>query len=462
MDLDWNRFALVVFIDSNVALECLDLEQLPWREVHNTGPLLVLVLPIVLQEVGSKKNHARLGDHARRFNRKMRPLLTERATVVIRQSPAPQVEVALAECGPVDWQQYPNLDPEEADSKVVAQAIAALGPSQACRLIVSQDIRPLHLARRHGLHIYHIGENWLRPKERSESEKRADALKRELTAIKSREPELTLSFRANKDSVMVYQIRHLSAEHRKQIQDTIVRLSPMAEQKPHLTGMYSPFTHDYDATLEARYKRWQSEVIPRFMREYERKLELNFGQIEIVFRIENVGQVPAESLLIRLQAEGGWLNERYVLAASTGPVAPQVRSRLLLPQTFHPRSFHSVAQPGKHEFVVLKEPDRSIEVQIACADFRHGYEYEYRMIGWVDPHAEDFRVEAVVTAANLYGETKAIFTTEKTTLESSVSDLVDLETLKFHQRPEVVDLLTAAANQPDFSDFEFDGSGWDK
>ncbi|RFC41243.1 MAG: hypothetical protein DID89_2727546115 [Candidatus Nitrotoga sp. CP45] len=44
MDIDWNKFSVVVFIDSNVALECLALEQLPWREVHNTGPILVLLI----------------------------------------------------------------------------------------------------------------------------------------------------------------------------------------------------------------------------------------------------------------------------------------------------------------------------------------------------------------------------------------------------------------------------------
>ena len=79
MDIDWNKFSVVVFIDSNVALECLALEQLPWREVHNTGPILVLVTPTVLQEVDSKKNHSRLGDHARRFNRRMCPLLGKQA-----------------------------------------------------------------------------------------------------------------------------------------------------------------------------------------------------------------------------------------------------------------------------------------------------------------------------------------------------------------------------------------------
>lgn len=460
MDIDWNKFSVVVFIDSNVALECLALEQLPWREVHNTGPILVLVTPTVLQEVDSKKNHSRLGDHARRFNRRMCPLLGKQATAVIRQSPAPLVEVALADCVRVAWEQYPDLDPDEPDSKVVAQALNARGPSQEDRVVLSQDIRPLNLARQHGLNIFHIGENWLRPKEKSEAEKRADSLKREIDAIKSRQPKLALSYRASKDAVSVQRIHNLSSQERKKIQDTIIRLHPMQNQKRGFSGNYNPLgEHDY--TLSVRYKRWEEQVIPQFVSEYERKLELNFGHIEIVFRIENVGQVPAESLLIHLSTKGGWLNDRYVIASPAGPSAPDVRP-LFSPPRFLNHRFQPVAQPGKHEFVVQEVPKRATRVHISCSDFRHGYDYEYRMVGWVDPRADGFHVEAVVTAANLYGEIKETVTVEKKVLESAVFDLVDLETLKFRQLPETIELLNATNSKHDLLGYEFDGAGWDK
>lgn len=377
-------------------------------------------------------------------------------------SPAPQVEVALADCGRVDWKQYPELDPDEPDSRVVAQALSARGPSRESRMVVSQDIRPLHLARQHGLRAYHIGENWLRPKEISESDKRAASLQREIDAMKNRQPKLKLSFRANKEVVSVHRVHPLSSLERKEIQDTIVQLQPMPEQKQDLNVICDPFGgHDY--SLTERYRRWEKQIIPQFVREYEHKLELNFGQVEIFFRVENIGQVPAESLLIRLSAQGGWLNERYVLAIAAGPGAPKVRqsSHLRLPN-MHLQSVRPNVQPGKHELVVQERPKRSTEIQITCADFRHGHNYEYRLIGWVDPRADDFRVEAVVTAANLYGEAREILAVGKMVIESSVYDLVDLENLKFRQPPEIVDFLTAAVRKNDLSDFEFDGAGWDK
>jgi predicted ribonuclease YlaK len=97
MKINWGQFKAIVVIDSNIALECHALEQLPWSEIDSSGPILVLVAPTVLQEVDAKKNHARLSDHARRFNRMMRRLLGEQSTVQVRQSPNPKVELALAE-----------------------------------------------------------------------------------------------------------------------------------------------------------------------------------------------------------------------------------------------------------------------------------------------------------------------------------------------------------------------------
>lgn len=62
------------------------------------------------------------------------------------------------------------------------------------RVVISQDIRPLHHALQSGLRAHHVGENWLRPKERSEVEKRADALKREIDAMKSAQPGQAATF----------------------------------------------------------------------------------------------------------------------------------------------------------------------------------------------------------------------------------------------------------------------------
>ncbi len=449
MSINWQLYPVVAFIDSNIALECSALGGLPWKEISATGPILVLVVPTVMQEVDSKKNHARLADHARRFNRTLRPLIEGQSTVLVRALPAPRVEIALADCTRVDWEQYPELDQDEPDARVMAEAMSARGPSPESRVLVSQDIRPLHLAKLHGLNVHHVSESWLRPKEVSEAEKRAANLQRQLDAMKDREPQLSLHLSTSQPSVDVHRIKVLSPDERRAIQETIIRLSPMPEQEH--SGL-SSFMGDYDYTLGERYKKWERNTVPHFVRDYERKIELNYGQIEIRFRIENTGKVPAESLLIRLTATGGWFNERYVLASPSGPSAPRPKRRPLIDihmqRTLHD-SFRSMVQPGKHEFVVLDEPKRSLEVRITCADFRHGLAYEYPVIGWADPHADEFRIDAVVSAANLYGEVKTCIVVPRNLKDSSVAYLIDMSTLRFKQ--------PKAISAKDLSVIEFDG-----
>lgn len=459
MSISWQKYPIVVFIDSNIALECLALEQLPWKEIEANGPILVLVVPIVMQEVDGKKNHARLGNHARRFNQMLRPLLNGEATVVVRDAPAPRVEVALADCRRVNWELYPNLDPDEADSKVVAQVLNSLGPSSEVRVVLSQDIRPLYLAQLHNLRIHQVRENWLRPKEVPESDKKAANLQRQIDAMKAREPQLIPQLSTSKPTVVVHRVKQLTANERKAIQESIIRLNPMHEQKN--SAPYS-FLSNYDYSLEDRYLKWARDKVPQFVDAYERKIELNFGQLQIRFRIENIGQVPAESLLIRLTATGGWLNEKYVLASPSGPSAPTPRHSSYLDiqkSSLDFESIRSVAQPGKHEFNVLEKPRRSTEVQIACADFRHGLTYEYTVIGRADPYADEFRVDAVVTTSNLYGEIKTSLVIPKNIKDSSIDDLINTTTMRFKVPPDVDGLLEKAVDTRDFSAFEFDGSG---
>ena len=130
---------------------------------------------------------------------------------------------------------------------------------------------------------------------------------------------------------------------------------------------------------------------------------------------------------------------------------------IYMPRTLHD-SIRSMAQPGKHEFVVLDAPKRSLEVQIACADFRHGLGYEYAVIGRADPNGDEFRIDAVVTAANLYGEVKTSILVARNLKDSSVAELIDLSTMRFKQPPDVDGHLEKAISARDLSAFEFDGA----
>lgn len=459
MAIDFDRFTTIIFIDSNIALECLALEQLPWKEIDATGSILLLVTPTVVQEVDSKKNHARLGDHARRFNKTLRPLLTTgNDTAEIRKAPKPLVEIALADCPRIDWSGFPDLDSEEADARVAVQAQYSRGPNVAKRVLVSHDIRPLFIARSLGLKVHQIGDNWLRPKEISEAEKKAANLQKEISLLKSREPKLEIQFDDYPSQIDTVQINDLSDDERDEIKQKIFSLNPMPRQDRSNILILS----NYDHTLDERYTKWMNEVIPNFMAVYERKMELNYGQIKINFKIVNDGQVPAEGLLIRVSAQGGWLNERYTLASPGGPNPPSARGFDYLNRHLYNSMTRPQYQPGKHEFVVIQSPVRGLQAQISCQDFRHGYDHEYSVIAWVDPHADGLTIDVTVTASNLHGEVNKQIRILPKLREVKVSEIIDLDILRFREQMLIDDLLNKAIEKGDFSMFEFDGSNSDE
>jgi hypothetical protein len=464
MAINWNQYSVIAFLDSNIALEGLALEQLPWKEIDPSGPILVLVVPTVLREVDSKKLNSRLADHARRFNKTLRPLISGRDVVEVRQSPAPRVELALADCPPVNWDTYPELDRSEPDARIVGEALATRGPELARRLVISHDIRPLQLARQHGVRVHHVGDNWLRPKELSEAEKKAANFQRELAAMRDREPKLRLGFTTRPESSQQYRVLELTTEERASVQESILALNPMPSQQTRTDPLIrSMLGTGYDHTLERRYELYERTVLPNFMSEYERKLEMNFGQVELILRVENVGKVPAHSLLITLSVAGGWLNDRWVVVGAAGPSAPRARQRDFI-SPFRPDfNFHRSPQvTPRHEVVVKEDPKRSNSVELACTDFRHGYSYEYRTFAWRDPRAEEFRIEAIATASNLTGEEQSTLIIPSQVREVHFTELVDLNTMRLKVANNVLSLLQEAKEAADYDQFDFDGIGWDK
>lgn len=457
MAIDWEKYSKIVFIDSNIALECSALENLPWKEIDRTGSILILVTSTVLQEVDSKKNNPRLGNHARNFNKTLRPLVSGSDTVVIRNSPAPQVEIALADCPTIDWSSFPDLERDEPDTKVAVQALCARGPDVAKKILISQDIRPLSIARNIGLKVHHIGENWLRPKEISEAEKKVAALQKEINSLKNKEPILEIEFDDYPSELDTVRLRELSEDEREDIKQRIFRLNPMPEQDRSAIGLV--LNQDY--SISERYQKWMNKMIPDFVTKYERRAEMNYGQVGIQIKIKNVGQVTAEGLLIRVNSIGGYLNEKHTFSSPSGPSAPRLRGFEYHNRHLHNSNFRVPKQPGPHEFVVIEKPARSNQSQVSCQDFRHGYEHVYSLILWVDPHGQGCTVDVTITASNLHGEVCAQMKIQPKVRDVTVVEIIDLETMRFRESIPAIEVMKESVSRKDYSAFEVIDMNWD-
>src|SRR4051794_24838800 len=122
--LDLTTYSTVLFIDSMVVLEGKPLATMPWKEIDANGPVLVLLVPQVLDEVDKKKRDGRIGKRAREFNRLIWPAAESGNPARIVDGP-PAVDLGIAVCGRPDWDALDDLDLERRDSRVVAQVLYA-------------------------------------------------------------------------------------------------------------------------------------------------------------------------------------------------------------------------------------------------------------------------------------------------------------------------------------------------
>jgi len=111
---------VTVFLDSNLVLQGKPLDELPWEQIDQEGPIEILVVPKVASEIDSKKQDGRLTVIARTFNRMIAPLALGTLAEVVIRAASPRVVLSLAYPSPINWEDYQSLEPGDSDSRVVA------------------------------------------------------------------------------------------------------------------------------------------------------------------------------------------------------------------------------------------------------------------------------------------------------------------------------------------------------
>ncbi len=452
-------FPTKVFIDTNVVLECLGLDQLPWKEIDGVGPILVFVTPTVLKEVDSKKHHARLADHARRFNRLISPIVITGENVVLRTK-CPRVELAIANCDRPNWSQLADLDPDDSDSKIIAEVLSAQGFVRHEIIFLSHDIHPLAMAHAHDIKVCRISDNWLRPREQSEAEKKVARLSQRVAELEDKQPQFEISLDcAATEFIDIVRVRELTEQEKINLIALILDANPRPIQSDDAMNLHSGLggffgTRDYG--LSERYDKYRDKAVPSFVNDYHQKLELMLNQIAMTVKVANTGRVPAEAIIINITARGGWLNEKYIVGTPQGPYVPKpkIERHLYVPQ------FNQIRQEpiiGRHEIVIAEAPKRSQYAKIHCEDFRQGTEFAYSMVALLDPRISDnFELTVTVTAANKPGETVRTFKILKRIRDLEAADLVDYKTFRLRTKPSFDGALKSVIATSNFDLVEWD------
>lgn len=423
----YDNYKVKAFLDANIILECRPLAELPWQEVEADGPILALMTPSAIKEIDSKKQDGRIGKRAREFNRLIAPVAAGGPPIVIRES-APRVELALSRADRIPWDQHDDLDPDDGDSCIVAEALHAKDMSAAGKLIVSHDIKPIAFASSYDVATLHVSDSWLRQPEPHPKDREVQKLSQQLAQYQAAEPvfEIGIELMAAEPVALVH-IEDLSDAERATIQHRIHELNPPVDQAHGTYRMISRFgtyDHSYDRRFEAYRKR-----IPVFMANYAQRLERLFNQARFRLKIRNICKVQAENLLVEVRAANGLLHDRFLFVSPRGPTTPKPREMPYIPltnmiPTIPPRV-------GRHEFEYKEAPNCGPTFAVTCADFRHGQEYVFEGVISLDVRAADAtKISVAVTASNYRGTADDTKSIERAIETLHVSKLIDLSALK--------------------------------
>ncbi len=454
---------LVAFLDANIVLEGKPVAELPWKEIATAGLIRALIVPKAMDEIDAKKRDGRLGPHARAFNRLIAPSVISGAPIVLREAD-PRVELQMATCSRIPWDDYDELDPDDGDSRIVAEALNVRNVASQNRILISHDIKPLAYACGRDLPVHQASDDWLRATEPSPKDKEIQRLKQQVAEYKKDEPTFEISIEMSDISTpTIYRVAELDAEQAEAITALIKRRNlKKSNGSRDLYGISSAFGGDRDSSYDGKYSAFITRKVPSFVAKFSEKLELLFNQRLLTVRVTNAGDIRADHIVVSIKTSDGWINRRVVAVSASGPGAPVPRPNYFSSLNIH-RHLETMIPPrvGRHEFETTLRALRSRETKASCEDFHSGQAYKFE--GVVAPTSSDQPLEITVklTAKNLRGEYTKTFKLDKQIVEIEPGELVDLKTLELKQdyptKEEIIRLLMAGENE----EIDWDGKDED-
>ena len=313
MIVDTSAYSRVLLLDTQMIFEARPLEQLPWHELSSEA-ILLLVTTQVMTEVDGKKRDGRLGPRARAFNRLIEPNVESGTPTTILSGP-PKVDLALVSNGRIDWATLDDLEDDNGDDRIIAQALSARIDRPSVIEILSFDARPRAAARRHGLAAIRPDESWLLESEPSPAAKRVAELEQQIAVLSATQPQPRITMRLVGDQPLDYfDVAPLEDDASKQLLRTVRRSYPRANFEPF--SMHRAPGYDLD------YAEWAETLAERDIPSIHAGLARFYSQHEIVIELSNEGQVPAEHLCLEFSANDCRLHPGPIEVLVFGPMPP--------------------------------------------------------------------------------------------------------------------------------------------
>ena len=421
MIVDTSAYSRVLLLDTQMIFEARPLEQLPWHEMSSEA-ILLLVTTQVMTEVDGKKRDGRLGQRARAFNRLIEPNVESGTPTTILSGP-PRVDLAFVSNDRVDWAALDDLEDDNGDDRMIAQALSARIDRPLVIEVLSFDARPRAAARRHGLAAIRPNESWLLQTEPSPAAKRVAELEQRIAVLSATQPQPRVTMRIVGDQPLDYfDVAPLDEDASKKLLHTVRRCYPKAHFEPFLSMHRTP-SYDLD------YAEWAEALAERDIPNIHAGLAQFYSQHEIVIELSNEGQVPAEHLCLDFHANDCRLHPGPIEVLVFGPIPPSPDANLLS-SAFAMEDLRQ--HRNRDEFYRDSHLDSST-LKFLCGDFRHGRFERFSIYLGLGRAVTMIQLEARLTAANMRGDVSERLLITSKAVPVAVQELVNLDKLTFER-----------------------------
>ena len=458
---------LYAFPDTNVFVQCKQLEALDWNQLGRYDTIMLVVTRPVITEVDNQKGGTgRLAKRARNASSLFRRFLLEGSDIEIpTQGSNPAIVLMLGQHLDPSAELESVLNYSHADDNIVGIAHAFLQNHGHDVVLLSHDTGPLLMSKRVGVPYQPVPDDWLLTVENDENQKKIRELEADLARIRTVEPRCNIAFddtpwkftRSNHIALNSTQLSELMVilKSRNPVSTSFgsTESEERSTSKLSIFGLrqaekFIPATQEDIAKYNEDYNKWIDDCYEILAGLHESLNKLEDIWI-ICTTLVNIGGSPATSVSVSFEAVSknfGLMELPSEDEDIDAKIAPELKMPPHAPRgnwvtdSKMPYDFIGLGRAMGHLTSVTHEPlfrdfshlsktrdqnsfywkdgrpgSPSIRVEFECEQWRHQGEpesFELRLV--VPPRQGSFRgaVQASVHAANLREPVKNVQSVE--------------------------------------------------
>ena len=296
-----------IFVDTNFFIQCKGVEALSWDALFGKDEAINILVPRAVQkEIDNFKGqgNSRRARKSKDANKLFKQILESdggfNLTDKVRVFFTARKELAKAT-------PEPTLDPNRNDDSIILEVLAHrdIFPENDA-LLLTNDTGLMVTAKEYEIPYKLIPKDWLLDNEPDDKDKLINSLRSELLNLKKNYPDVKVEVCSDKKNIKVKEFRPLNDSEINLFLDRHV--SKSAYNKDYLYRVNSPLLSFLSPT-ESQITRYNDTELPdwkkksaKCLKEFHFKLHRKLNTHQIIFSISNLGNFPAENLLVEFKA----------------------------------------------------------------------------------------------------------------------------------------------------------------